>query len=122
MEFELRKVFSRLTEQGLQLEVSNEAKEFLIDKGYDLEFGARPLRRAIERYVEDPLSEDILRGEFKGKNLIKVSFKEDHLFFEGSTNVTFGYSFFMPVSSSSKSIAWAEVNSSSIRMVGGETP
>ena len=83
VDFELRKVFSRLTEKGLQLEVSDEAKELLIDKGYDLEFGARPLRRAIERYVEDPLSEDILRGEFKHKNLIKVSLKDDHLFFEG---------------------------------------
>ncbi|MBN1846586.1 MAG: ATP-dependent Clp protease ATP-binding subunit [Sedimentisphaerales bacterium] len=83
VDYELRKVFSRLTEQGLRLEVSSEAKGFLIDKGYDLEFGARPLRRAIERHVEDPLSEDILRGNFKGKNVIKVTKKDDHLHFEG---------------------------------------
>jgi ATP-dependent Clp protease ATP-binding subunit ClpC len=85
VDYELKKVFSRMTEQGLRLEVTNDVKEFLIDKGYDLEFGARPLRRAIERYVEDPLSEDILRGEFKGKNLIKVTKEEeqDHLHFEG---------------------------------------
>ena len=74
-----------MTEKGLTLEVTPEAKEFLIDKGYDLEFGARPLRRAIERYVEDPLSENILRGEFKGKNQVTVSLKDGHLVFEGSS-------------------------------------
>ncbi|MBN2374966.1 MAG: ATP-dependent Clp protease ATP-binding subunit [Sedimentisphaerales bacterium] len=83
VDYELRKVFGRLTEKGYELDVSSDAKEFLIDKGYDLEFGARPLRRAIERYVEDPLSENILRGEFKGKNQIKVSLEDDHLKFEG---------------------------------------
>ncbi|KPK76139.1 MAG: NDP-hexose 4-ketoreductase [Phycisphaerae bacterium SM23_30] len=85
VDYELEKVFARMTQKGLKLEVTKEAKEFLIDKGYDLEFGARPLRRAIERFVEDPLSENILRGEFKGKNLIKVALKDDHLNFEGST-------------------------------------
>ena len=85
VEYELKKVFGRMTDQGLRLELTDEVKKFLIDKGYDLEFGARPLRRAIERYVEDPLSEDILRGEFKGKNLIKVTKEpeQDYLHFEG---------------------------------------
>jgi len=85
VDYELKKVFVRLADQGLAVELDNEAKEFLIEKGYDPEFGARPLRRAIERHVEDPLSEDILRGHFKGKNLIKVSVKDNHLFFEGQT-------------------------------------
>jgi ATP-dependent Clp protease ATP-binding subunit ClpC len=84
VDYELKKVFSRMTQQGYTLEVSKDAKEFLIEKGFDLEFGARPLRRAVERYVEDPLSEDILRGNLKGKNLIRVTKKEDHLFFEGA--------------------------------------
>jgi ATP-dependent Clp protease ATP-binding subunit ClpC len=83
VDYELRKVFSRMTQQGYTLEVAPEAKEFLIEKGYDLEFGARPLRRAVERYVEDPLSEDILRGGLKGKNLIRVTKKDEHLYFEG---------------------------------------
>ncbi|MHC4386148.1 MAG: hypothetical protein ACYSUG_04070, partial [Planctomycetota bacterium] len=53
-------------------------------KGYNPEFGARPLRRAIERYIEDPLSENLLRGKFKGKSLIKISVQDDeHLRFEG---------------------------------------
>jgi len=83
VEFELKKVFGRLSEQGLQLDLSDEAKEFLIDEGYNPEFGARPLRRAIERHVEDPLSEDILRGRFKGFNGIKVTRMGNRLNFEG---------------------------------------
>ncbi|MBL7215596.1 MAG: ATP-dependent Clp protease ATP-binding subunit [Phycisphaerae bacterium] len=84
VEYELNKVFKRLVEYGLHLELDTSAKEFLIDKGYNPEFGARPLRRAIERYIEDPLSEDLLRGKFKGKTLIKISVQdEEHLRFEG---------------------------------------
>jgi len=84
VEIELRKVFKRLIEHGLKLELTDQAKEFLIDKGYNPEFGARPLRRAIEHYIEDPLSESLLRGEFKEKNLIKIDIQdEDHLKFEG---------------------------------------
>ncbi|MCX5634017.1 MAG: ATP-dependent Clp protease ATP-binding subunit [Phycisphaerae bacterium] len=86
VEYELNKVFKRLTKQGYRLEVEQAAKEFLIEKGYSAEFGARPLRRAIERYIEDPLSENILRGHFKGKNLIKIAVQnEDQLRFEGIT-------------------------------------
>jgi len=81
--YELKKLYKRLVEQGLKLELEEDAKEFLIKQGYDLEFGARPLRRAIERYVEDPLSEEILRGSFKGKNTIKATVKDKRLIFEG---------------------------------------
>ncbi len=84
VEFELAKVFKRLTEHGFKLELTPAAKEFLIEKGYSPEFGARPLRRAIEHYIEDPLSEAVLRGEFKGKNLIKIDVQdEEHLKLEG---------------------------------------
>jgi len=84
VDYELSKVFKRLTEHGLKLELSAAAKEFLIDKGYNPEFGARPLRRAIEHYIEDPLSEAVLRGEFKGKNVIKIDvLDEEHLKLEG---------------------------------------
>ena len=82
--YELAKVFNRLTEHGFKLELTEQAKEFLIDKGYNPEFGARPLRRAIEHYIEDPLSESMLRGEFKGKNLIKIDVQdEEHMKLEG---------------------------------------
>ncbi len=84
VDFELSKVFKRLTEHGFKLELTDRAKEFIIEKGYNPEFGARPLRRAIEHYIEDPLSEAVLRGEFKGKNTIKIDvLDEDRLKLEG---------------------------------------
>jgi ATP-dependent Clp protease ATP-binding subunit ClpC len=77
VDYELRKVRSRLkTEHKLELELTEPARQFLIDKGYNPDFGARPLRRAIEQHVEDPLSEDILRGHYKGFAKIVVSVKE----------------------------------------------
>jgi ATP-dependent Clp protease ATP-binding subunit ClpC len=90
VEFELKKVTKRLVDHGLRIEITEEAKEFLIDKGTNSDFGARPLRRAIEQHVEDPLSEEILRGNFKGKDLIKITVKsedggEKHLYFETFT-------------------------------------
>jgi ATP-dependent Clp protease ATP-binding subunit ClpC len=84
VEYELNKVFKRLTEHGLKLELTSATKEFLIEKGYNPEFGARPLRRAIEHYIEDPLSEAMLAGKFQGKNLVKIDVQdEEHLAFEG---------------------------------------
>ncbi len=66
----------RLKEKGLILVMSDPAKELLIDKGTSLDYGARPLRRAIEHYLEDPLSEDLLRGNFVGKETITVTVGE----------------------------------------------
>jgi len=77
VDYELAKVFKRLSEHGFKLQLTDASSEFLIDKGYNPEFGARPLRRAIEHYIEDPLSEALLRGEFKGKNLIKIDVLDD---------------------------------------------
>jgi len=76
IDMELGKVRQRLTERGLALVLSDDAKKFLIKKGSNLDFGARPLRRAIENYVEDPLSEELLRGEFQGMDTITVEVKE----------------------------------------------
>ncbi|MBN2843910.1 MAG: ATP-dependent Clp protease ATP-binding subunit [Sedimentisphaerales bacterium] len=83
VKYELSKVFGRLSDKGLSLELGEDAREFLIEKGYDLEFGARPLRRAIERHVEDPLSEQLLMGKFDGKSKIRVSVLDGELHFEG---------------------------------------
>jgi ATP-dependent Clp protease ATP-binding subunit ClpC len=74
---ELAKVEKRLKEKGLNLVVSEEAKDFLIDKGSSLEFGARPLRRAIEQHLEDMLAEEILKGTFHGMESISVKVVED---------------------------------------------
>jgi ATP-dependent Clp protease ATP-binding subunit ClpC len=76
VEMELGKVRSRLSERNLKLLLTDEAKQFLIRKGSNLDFGARPLRRAIENFVEDPLSEELLKGEFQGKDTINVEVKE----------------------------------------------
>jgi ATP-dependent Clp protease ATP-binding subunit ClpC len=83
VDYEMKKVFKRLSEHGLELELTGQAKEFLIEKGYNPDFGARPLRRAIEQYVEDPLSENILKGEYRGKDRVIVSVKDGNLYFEG---------------------------------------
>jgi ATP-dependent Clp protease ATP-binding subunit ClpC len=69
---EVAKVGKRLVQYGLTLELTDEAIEYLIEKGTDEKFGARPLRRAIEGKIEDPLSEKILRGEFRGKDKVIV--------------------------------------------------
>ena len=83
-----RAVRERLSEHSLKLLLSDESKKYLIKKGSNLDFGARPLRRAIENYVEDPLSEELLKGEFQGKDTITVGVKEvggkKQLVFEGS--------------------------------------
>ncbi len=72
IDIELSKVFKRLREKGLTLVLTDEAKDLIIEKGSSLEYGARPLRRAIEHYLEDPLSEDLLKGSFHGMDTITV--------------------------------------------------
>ncbi len=76
VDLELAKIYGRLQERGLTLELSDEAKEFLIKKGANTDYGARPLRRAIESFVEDPLAEELLKGEFNGKDTIRVTAKK----------------------------------------------
>ena len=68
-----------LQEKDISLEVSEQAKEFILDKGTNLKFGARPLRRAIQRFVEDDISEKILRGEIKNGQTIVIELNNDNL-------------------------------------------
>jgi ATP-dependent Clp protease ATP-binding subunit ClpC len=78
IEMEVSKVRERLKERGYKLMLTDSAKEFIINKSCkDLDFGARPLRRAIEQRVEDPLSEDLLKGEFRGMDTIVVDGVQD---------------------------------------------
>jgi ATP-dependent Clp protease ATP-binding subunit ClpC len=72
IDIELSKVAKRLKEKNLTLVMTDEAKDLLIEKGTSLEYGARPLRRAIEHYLEDPMSEELLRGGFAGKDTLTV--------------------------------------------------
>ncbi len=83
IDIEIQKVTKRLVEQGIKLETTLGAHDFLIEKGYNPDFGARPLRRAIEQYVEDPLSESILRGEYKQMACVKIDRDGESLRFTG---------------------------------------
>ena len=84
IEYELSKVRKRLVDKGMKLELDAAAKDFLIDKGYNPDFGARPLRRALGQFIEDPLAENLLMGEFKSGDEIQVTRVEgqDHLTFK----------------------------------------
>ena len=69
----LDRVHSQLKNSDLEIVLSDEAKEFLATEGYDKEFGARPLRRSIQRLLEDPLSEELLQGKYKAGSTIIIS-------------------------------------------------
>ena len=77
VDYETQKLVNRMKEQGWHMELDQAAKDFLIDKGFNPDYGARPLRRAISQYVEDPLSEALLSGDFEGKNRIIMTRKDD---------------------------------------------
>jgi len=77
----IREVERRLAERSIKLEVNEEAKVWLAKKGYDPVYGARPLRRAIQRYVENPISTKILQGEFKEGDTIAIGLEKDNLSF-----------------------------------------
>jgi ATP-dependent Clp protease ATP-binding subunit ClpC len=91
IDIELAKVTKRLKEKNLALVLTEDAKDLLIEKGSSLEFGARPLRRAIEHLLEDPLAEKLLHGDFAGKDTITVKVGEadgeKKLVFEATGNV-----------------------------------
>ena len=72
-----QRLAEQLQQQGIGFELSHEAKAFLADRGYDRSLGARPLRRAIQRYVEDPLSERLLNKEFRAGEIVLVDVEEN---------------------------------------------
>ncbi|MFW6189285.1 MAG: ATP-dependent Clp protease ATP-binding subunit [Planctomycetota bacterium] len=84
VQLELDKVRERLNSKGMEMNVKEGAIDLLIDKGYNPEFGARPLRRAIERYLEDPLSEQILSGKFAHCTIIVESAGDELEFRRGA--------------------------------------
>ena len=88
VDLEIDKVAERLIEQDRKIEVSDEAKCFLVEHGWDEKNGARPLRRAIERYLENSLAEAILSGEINEEEPILVIVKDEQLGFEQSQEVS----------------------------------
>ena len=77
VDLELSKLSERLREKNLKIEVTEEVKEFLIEKGYDKKLGARPLRRAVEKYLEDNLAEALLAGNIRKSKIIRVVMADD---------------------------------------------
>lgn len=88
IDIQLKSITSRLSTLGLTLELTKSAKEFLVDKGYDPVYGARPLKRALQRYLEDPLAEEMLKNKFSDGSKIKVLLnkKKEELKFVEVTN------------------------------------
>jgi ATP-dependent Clp protease ATP-binding subunit ClpB len=82
VDLQLRRVRERLAERGLQLELADEAKEVLAEAGWDPTYGARPLKRAIQRLVENPLALRLLEGEFAEGDTVHVDAKDGELVFE----------------------------------------
>src|SRR5690606_12992989 len=80
----MKDVLKRLNSLGFDLELTEEVKKLIAEKGYDQQFGARPLHRAIQKYLEDPLAEEILNGNIKEGTLVKATFddKEQKILFE----------------------------------------
>lgn len=84
VDLEVEKVVARLRTKEIRVTLDAGAKEFLISKGYDPQYGARPMRRAVERYLEDPMAEDLLRGVFRAGQEIHVARDGDKLVFKAS--------------------------------------
>ncbi len=83
IQLEIEEVSKRLADKSIKLEIAQEAIDFLIEKGFDPVFGARPLKRTIQRYLEDPLSEALIAGTFKAGSRIAVRLENDKLVFAG---------------------------------------
>jgi ATP-dependent Clp protease ATP-binding subunit ClpC len=81
LDLEVGKVMERLKARNIHLELDASAKGFLVDKGYDPAYGARPMRRAVERHLEDPLAEELLKGELHDGDPIQVSVDDNKLVF-----------------------------------------
>jgi ATP-dependent Clp protease ATP-binding subunit ClpC len=85
VDLEIRKVTDRVRSKEIRMVLDEKAKDFLIEKGYDPQYGARPMRRAVERYLEDPLAEEILRGTLKAGDAAQVTLEDGKLVFKSVT-------------------------------------
>jgi ATP-dependent Clp protease ATP-binding subunit ClpC len=74
IDIELKSLFSRISDLGYQIQLTDAAKEFIAEKGYDSNFGARPLKRAIQKYLEDPIAEEILKGDLHEGDTLEIDF------------------------------------------------
>jgi ATP-dependent Clp protease ATP-binding subunit ClpC len=77
IDLELNKLYGRINNLGYQIAMSDDAKDFIVEKGYDEKFGARPLKRAIQKYIEDPLAEEIIKSNLSEGDSIKISLNDE---------------------------------------------
>jgi ATP-dependent Clp protease ATP-binding subunit ClpC len=77
IDIELASLFGRINGLGYKIELTEDAKEVIADRGYDENFGARPLKRAIQKYLEDPIAEEILKGELAEGDILEVDFDKE---------------------------------------------
>jgi ATP-dependent Clp protease ATP-binding subunit ClpC len=82
LDLEVEKVVQRLKHKNIKLHLDEKAKDFLVEKGYDPTYGARPMRRAVERFLEDPLAEEILKGTLHDNEPVQVTAEKDKLVFQ----------------------------------------
>ena len=75
IDLELAKLYGRINDLGYDIKMTDSAKDFIVDKGYDEKFGARPLKRAIQKLIEDPLAEEIVKSNLKEGDKIKIDYK-----------------------------------------------
>lgn len=76
VEIQLRKVKERLADRGLSLKISADVKKFIAEKGFDPEYGARPVKRLIQKTIIDPLADKLIRGDVKHGNVISVAIQK----------------------------------------------
>jgi len=81
LDLEIKKVMERLKNKNIKLTLDEKAKDFLVEKGFDPNYGARPMRRSVEKFLEDPLAEEILKGHLHENDPIQVTFEKDRLVF-----------------------------------------
>ncbi len=77
IDIELKSLFSRVHNLGYEIKLTEAAKEFIADKGFDSNFGARPLKRAIQKYLEDPIAEEILKGEIAEGDILEIDYDKE---------------------------------------------
>jgi ATP-dependent Clp protease ATP-binding subunit ClpC len=82
IDIELRGLFDRIRKMGFGVEMDEKAKDFIVAKGWDEQYGARPLRRAIQRYVEDDLADQIIKADILPGDTVKITADDDHVFFD----------------------------------------
>lgn len=77
IDIELKSLFGRVHNLGYEVKLTERAKDFIADKGFDINFGARPLKRAIQKYLEDPIAEEILKGEINDGDILEIDYDKE---------------------------------------------